>query len=43
MRKILGALFATLFALGSTSAALANCPHGHDKTKTEATEDQKTT
>ena len=42
MRSLFGALLATLFAVGLSGAALANCPHSHDKTQSEATEDSKT-
>ena len=42
MRKLLGVLFATLFTLGVSGAAMANCPYSHDKTETETTEDQQT-
>lgn len=42
MRKILGALFATLFVLGMAGAASAACNYGAAEDKKETPKDQTT-
>lgn len=41
MRKIIAAMFATLFVVGLSGAAWADCPYSHGD-KAETTKDQQT-